>query len=398
MRARKILFSLLYIAFLLAILEVASYLVVVHLYDNKLGNKSERHLYSSIRGHQLNPDYSRSFDTGNARIHSSQGFRRDGTVSVAKPDDTFRIIVLGGSTLYGIGVQPGDFYPAHPTLSNTETVPYYLETELKEYFAGLSPSRKVEVINAGVTAYHTFQHVLYFYETLYEYEPDMVLFLDGHNDFYNVGVTNPIKQYGYSSVNMVDALNRRKPFFSLHVFVNVFAEKSYFFKLVAKSTKVLFEKYEVTPYNTAGDYTALDRDFVSEFKETAHTGFMRNYMLIDSFANYYDFCFHVFLQPEVVFEELSLLSDHDANIADITRTHYGQPREELMKRSREQFSDLFSRNGIDFTDIGEIGGTEHKDEALYIDYTHLTPRGSKLVADRMLPVIKRMVPQCGQSR
>ncbi len=385
---------LIYVLFLVLLIELLSYVAVVHLFDNALGNKAERHLYSSIRGHQLNPAYRREFDTGGHRIHSDQGFRRDTNVALPKPDTTYRIFLMGGSTAYAIGSQ-GSVYPNHPTLTNQETVSHYLEQALRQQHQAQTPDVTIEVINAGVAAYHSFQHVLYVYETLYEYEPDMIVFLDGHNDFYNVGISNPIQSYGYSSARMVDALNDRKPFFATYAFLRYFADYSYTFKLASKLTQGLYDRYETPPYNTYGDVTALERDFSAELEATARVGFLRNYKLIETFGNYHGFCYHVFLQPEVVFEDAAHLSELDRETARITRDFYFPGREDVMKRARLELPALFQHAGIPFTDIGEIAAPEHRDKALYVDYTHLTPEGSKLVADRMLPVVTRRAAECG---
>ena len=390
----KVFVVLAYVVFLFLLIEALSYYLVVKVFDNALGNGSERHLYSSIRGHELNPEYTRDFDTGGERIHSDQGLRRDTLVEVPKPDDVYRIIMMGGSTAYAIGSQRG-VYPPHPTLTNQETVSHFLEQSLREQMGPRMPGTTIEVINAGVSAYHTFQHVLYFYETLYAYEPDMIVFLDGHNDFYNIGIDNPIQSYGYSSFRMVDALNQRQPFFSTYAFLRYFADHSYTFKLLAKATQSMYNRYEAPPYNVSGDVTALDRDFSAELAETARVGFLRNYKLMETFGDYHNFCFHVFLQPEVVFEDLAVMSDLDQEIAAITRDNYKPGHEEVMKRSRAEFPALFAQAGIPFTDIGEIAAPEHKDKVLYVDYTHLTPEGSKRVAERMLPVVEDLIPVCG---
>ena len=96
----------------------------------RAGNSSQRHLYSAVRGHELNPGYQRAFDTGSHLIHSAQGFRRDDLIELAKPAGVFRVFVLGGSALYGIGVQSGTTYPVHPTLANDQTITFFLEREL----------------------------------------------------------------------------------------------------------------------------------------------------------------------------------------------------------------------------------------------------------------------------
>lgn len=382
-----------YVVVAAVLFELISYIVVVQIFDNGLGNRAERHLYSSIRGHQLNPDYRRREDTENRLIHSEQGFRRDSPVSVEKPENVFRIIVLGGSTLYGIGTSSGPFYPAHRSLFNDETITHYLEEMLNKAFSGDPNAPQIEVINAGVTAYHTFQHVLYIYETLYEYNPDVILFVDGHNDFYNVGVKNPITEYGYSSYNLVRALNERRPFFSAYLGTRSLARYSYFFKLLEKMTQMMSSTFEARPYNISGDKTALQKNITQEISDTAKVGFLRNYKLIQSLADYHDFTLHVFLQPEVVFEDMTQLSKHDQAIAKATRERYGEQRELIMIETRKLLADLFSASEIPFTDIGEIAHLSEGDAALYMDYTHLTPRGSYLVAEQMLPVVEDMIRQ-----
>jgi hypothetical protein len=215
-RARRWSIRCLYILSLALLFEGAAFLAV-QAYDNELGNSSQRHLYSAVRGHELNPNYRRDFDTSGRLIHSAQGFRRDGLIEMAKPAGVFRVFVLGGSALYGIGVQSGTTYPHHPSLANDHTITSFLERELNARARAAGSKVRIEIVNAGVTAYQTFHHVLYFYETLYEYQPDLLLFFDGHNDFYNVDRSNPLKAYSYSAASMVPALNQRRPWFTLYV-------------------------------------------------------------------------------------------------------------------------------------------------------------------------------------
>ena len=75
---------------------------------------------------------------------------------MAKPAGVFRVFVLGGSALYGIGVQSGTTYPLHPTLANDETITFFLERELNARVRAAGLDVQVEVVNAGVTAYQTF--------------------------------------------------------------------------------------------------------------------------------------------------------------------------------------------------------------------------------------------------
>jgi lysophospholipase L1-like esterase len=361
--------------------------LVVKAYDNDLGNSSQRHLYSAVRGHELNPSYRRAFDTGGLPIHSAQGFRRDDLIEMAKPAGVFRIFVLGGSALYGIGVQSGSTYPLHPTLANDETVTFFLERELNARVRAAGLDVQVEVVNAGVTAYQTFHHVLYFYETLYEYQPDMLLFLDGHNDFYDIDPDNPIKAYGYSAAGLIQAVNERRPLVGLYLATRYLGQYSYAFKFLEKASLQLFERYEAPPHNSGQSSKLPDGDFAAALEATATVGFLRNYKLIKHFAGEGDIAYHVFLQPEVVFENTQWLQPADRAIKATTERLYGPERVELMRRARARFAALFAGHRVPFTDIGTIARQGALPAQLYVDYCHLTPEGSRAVARRMLPVV-----------
>lgn len=376
----------LYVVGLALLFEGAAFLTV-KAYDNELGNSSQRHLYSAIRGHELNPSYRRTFDTSGRFIHSAQGFRRDGLIEKPKPAGVFRIFVLGGSALYGIGVQSATTYPRHPSLANDQTITFFLERDLNARLREAGSDVRVQVVNAGVTAYQTFHHVLYFYETLYEYEPDLLLFLDGHNDFYNVDPANPIKAYSYSASSMVPALNQRRPWFALYVASRFLGQYSYAFKLLEKASLTMFERFEARPQNSGQSSRLPGGDFGEALRETAAAGFLRNYRMIDAFAKYYGIDYHVFLQPEVVFEDARQLGSQDRASKATTERLYGKERVALMRRARSLFPELFARHQVPYTDIGSLAHQAGDRGQLYMDYCHLMPEGARVAAERMLPVV-----------
>jgi lysophospholipase L1-like esterase len=96
--------------------------------------------------------------------------------------------------------------------------------------------------------------------------------------------------------------------------------------------------------------------------------------------------YHVFLQPEVVFEDDRRLRPADLAIKETTEKLYGDDRVEIMKRARARFPALFAVRGLPFTDVATIAESAGRDQ-LYLDYCHLTPSGAQAVAERMLPVV-----------
>ena len=88
---------------------------------------------------------------------------------VSKPAGTFRIFCLGESTTVGYPYWYNGAFPA------------FLRDRLKAVF----PERSIEVINLGITATNSYT-VLDISKDLMDYEPDLFIVYDGHNEFYGV--------------------------------------------------------------------------------------------------------------------------------------------------------------------------------------------------------------------
>ncbi len=86
---------------------------------------------------------------------------------VQKPENSFRIFCVGGSTTVG--------YPYGYVGSFSS----FLRDRLKAVF----PERHIELINLGMTATNSFT-ALDIARELPEYSPDLILVYDGHNEFY----------------------------------------------------------------------------------------------------------------------------------------------------------------------------------------------------------------------
>lgn len=97
--------------------------------------------------------------------HNELGYR--GTeIAIPKPKGTFRIVSVGGSTTYSTGTSAEESYPA------------YLQTILRDDY-GYS---NVEVINAGVIGYTSWEILANFAFRVLELEPDMLFYYGAVND------------------------------------------------------------------------------------------------------------------------------------------------------------------------------------------------------------------------
>lgn len=97
---------------------------------------------------------------------NSFGFRGK-DVALEKPDNTYRIFAIGGSTMLGTG-----------STSDVTTIPGYLQ----ENFDELELPFNVEVINAGISGAWSKTETSLIKTKLLNFQPDMIIVYDGWND------------------------------------------------------------------------------------------------------------------------------------------------------------------------------------------------------------------------
>jgi lysophospholipase L1-like esterase len=108
---------------------------------------------------------------------NSLGFRGE-EMTLNKPSETLRIVIVGSSAAFGVGVRDEE---AFTTL---------LEANLAEQI-----DQEVEVINAGITGANSTQELIVLETRVIALEPDIVVIYDGRNDLYFA--TSPLWQPHY---------------------------------------------------------------------------------------------------------------------------------------------------------------------------------------------------------
>ena len=162
--------------------------VRAHLFDNKLcgamqGDAADglderlkrqicddvRRIQYTFEGHKtLRPDQYHPTISIN-----SHGFRGP-EFEVQKPEDTYRVFVIGGSSTFGVGTVDNATIPAH-----LERM--YLEADL--------PFR-VEVINAGIPGAQSYTEHMLVKDRIRGMDPDLLIVYDGKNDI-SQSINNP---------------------------------------------------------------------------------------------------------------------------------------------------------------------------------------------------------------
>ncbi|WP_022663497.1 hypothetical protein [Paucidesulfovibrio longus] len=342
--------------------------------------QAERHLYSPYRGHELNPLFNTKNNTEGRLLHSPDGFRRDQPIAVCKQDRTIRIFAMGASTLYGLGTW-GGVYSNHRDLFNSELPTFHLEQTLNRQLKEEGSSWRVEVINTAVVAYQTFQQLVYLNEKLLDYHPDIIINIEGHNDFYISDPSfEPWNSYAYSSVQLTRAINHRDIFTAVHLLARALAPYSALAAQVEKRvTRPIFER------NIARQPVApIDAPYTDEsYRSAARKTFLRAYWQITQLGKLHDFRHLIYLQPEIVLEPAELLTEHDRRILDITVRNMHRPPVE-MRHIRDELPELFRSYGLSYFDAAQLTAPD-KPGDLYVDYCHLTPLGAERLAENIYP-------------
>jgi len=100
----------------------------------------------------------RKSNQGIVYTHNSDGFRGE---EFKPKSEKKRIVAIGGSTTYGVGV------------SDRQTWPFYLDSLLKD---------KYEVLNCGIPGHSTVENIIFASLDLSGYNPDIVIVQAGLND------------------------------------------------------------------------------------------------------------------------------------------------------------------------------------------------------------------------
>ena len=99
---------------------------------------------------------------------NNQGIRGQ-EISNEKPDNIFRIFVVGGSTAFGNWAS-----------SDSTTIPGNLQSMMEQ----IKTDKEIEVYNLGVFGRTSFEEVHDLKQNFLRYEPDLIIVYDGWNDLY----------------------------------------------------------------------------------------------------------------------------------------------------------------------------------------------------------------------
>lgn len=144
---------------------------------HQLKKRDTKYSPHTYLGHYPTPNY-----INGANRHNALGYRGE-EIHTPKPDGQFRIVCLGGSTTYTVGVE--DYRKSYP---------YLLENYLRGKGYG-----NVHVVNAGASSWSSWESLINFELRVLDLDPDMIIVYHGINDIHSRLVWPPEAYIGDNS-------------------------------------------------------------------------------------------------------------------------------------------------------------------------------------------------------
>jgi lysophospholipase L1-like esterase len=349
------------------------------------------HVYDAYRNHALGPGWS-----SRGRVHDQQGFRRTSDVQQEKPAGVYRIFLMGGSAAYGLSAPPP--FPS-VEITNEQTIDAHLERQLQTLF----PEKKIEVINAAVTGYWTHQHLIYLHETLLDYHPDLIIFLDGINDYYHT--RDDHRQFGsyqYSMTLRVAGLNDPGPLDFVRPLLGWAKKYSHAAYVADQAADRLLHWSDVPedPCNTESIPPAdLNAAYLSHYEEISRRTWVRTLRSILMLLNDEGIGAITSLQPELIFSQTHGTSEGDRRLYALEtslRPKYYKEKKEFLKPAARHLAETTATDlGATFVDLTDVFDG---DAQYFIDYCHLSEAGAARLAERLLPYVVERIHRGAPAR
>ncbi len=285
---------------------------------------------------------------------SATGVRRTTGMGAAQADK--KLFMFGGSTMWGTGV-PDD-----------QTIPSFVQSLLRSRY---------EVINYGETAYVAAQELNYLLHQLALGNiPDAVVFYDGVNDGF-AGAYSPAIPRDPHYLRFSEGQERR-------LASELFARSGYW--RVVESMRFRLDRF----FNRSGgppgaNYDSWDAKIgpkIGENSQAVVQMYEAHIAQVKALAEAYGFKAYFFWQPHLLTltrnnpnaYEARAIEQESPVLTESQRQIYLVAKQRLSGRQDEEIH--FFGNLFDDTD-----------EAIYIDWIHLGPRGNQLVAKEILRLI-----------
>jgi len=271
---------------------------------------------------------------------NNEGFR-GAEINVSKTNNDYRIIMIGGSTVFGSGM-PND----------NLTIPYQLNKKFGEKYDN------VEVINAGISSITSFEELYYFKEKLIQLEPDLVIIYDGFNNIHYKITSEPkILDTDKDKLQLKD------------------------FQKYLRSPVVIYRYVLLPIMNYSPTTNTLDVQGQQEIPQLITSLWYDHMKEFCQISNEKQIKSIVIIQPTLD-QDKKPLSDYEYSIYEKNISN-----KKIFEMLIQKSGNLTNCSGVyDFTNV-----FENTDSGVYVDRVHLNALGNKIIAtnifEKILPIV-----------
>ncbi len=368
-RWKKALFSLLIVAVTATLLELIAITYLRHFkgYD---GQNLQWHVYDAYK----NMLPARNYEDTRVIHHNSVGFRSTREIPIKKPDDTYRIFLMGGSTAYGLGTMWPQLQKDYLALDDSETISAYLEKQLNYAL----PGRNIEVINAAISSHWTHHHLIYLNQSILRYEPDMIVFLDGQNDFFLFNQGH--NQFAsYSHQDHANTIMGKPTIHSL-----VYANAWWLFRKSAAVHIVGRAARDVSHQFSSSDPKPIDVEAaLASHRDVFSNNALKMNQRIAAILQVEDVKGVFVLQPALILEgQRRGMPEVERTLYKFnvqwTNSNYEEYRLRVLPFVRKSIAEAVEPLGAKFVDA--TGVYKNAKGQMFTDYCHLTPKANEILA------------------
>jgi hypothetical protein len=318
-------------------------------------------------------------------VTDDYGFIHDEPIAMAKPEGTVRIILNGGSALFGAG-QSLVYGAARAFPNPVYSYPNSIAGQLKSYLRERRPDLRFEVVNAATYSKKVHQSLTDYVSTISRFSPDFVINMDGYNDL-NAFVT------GTPFVDLAK---------DLQLYIDLGAPPRFPETLnVYQVLKRVLSRLFANPFKTGLGVKVEETEPAVAIPRSSYVEKRSRYVEdADRFLSTLDRYMAVLRQDDV--EWLFVLQpmvDRGVNKALTPSEAQWQRYVQTMKKDWHQYREILryffddyltgaleeriEGAGYTYIDMGEWSRRLGSDFQLFTDYCHLTLEGNEIVARQM---------------
>lgn len=289
-------------------------------------------------------------------------------IAKIKPDATVRVIMLGGSALWGTGAS-----------SDNSTITYELEKLLNNSAEG----KKYEVINAGDGGYVTMQELITLCDRAIDLNPDIVITFDGFNDIYS-GFTNGIAGYPQNFSHFKQKLEANNIFYHLLTAVTQPLTHSMFIRKLNNKFRIFSMR------NAKVNSDGIPFVYAEPF-EVARV-FGRNLSYIHAITKERNIISLFTIQPMLGVGVKKLTPEEQGSLKALNENIKGyivylRRTAGFLVKELKLLEQSSKAHVLDLT-----GVFDSNDGTVYLDYCHISDVGNKAVAEKIYGALKTNLP------